>query len=358
MQIAKNLTDKIKENTLQSSSTPIPNALIQRLIALWALVESGLGGYMHALKIPFTGIVLGGSAVVILSLIAWFSEKPFRTLLRATLLVMLVKFTVSPHTSFAAYIAVGFQGLMAALFLSSKLPRFISLLSFFLLAMWESAAQKFILATLVFGKELWTALDESVAKMSSELNLPESWTQDFSWKVIGAYLGLYTLWALMLYGWTLGLPQRLENNKTRILSAAKKVFPQQIVADQQGKKKRRAFAFFFILLFIASSFFLNYGKEDALEKALILLFRTAAVVLFLLYVVNPLLRWLLRRNARSNKQKGAILAIVNELPALRKQLPVAWTLAKQKPKRWQRYPDFLQNLLVLSLFDNEQDLYI
>jgi len=99
LQIAKNLTGNLKENILQSSSSPIPNSLIQRLIALWALVESGLGGYMHALKIPFTGIVLGGSAVVILSLIAWFSEKPFRTLLRATLLVILVKFTVSPHTS-------------------------------------------------------------------------------------------------------------------------------------------------------------------------------------------------------------------------------------------------------------------
>ncbi len=338
---------------MQSSSNTIPNHLIQRLIALWALVESGLGGYMHALKIPFTGIVLGGSAVVILSLIAWFSEKPFKTLLRATLLVMLVKFTVSPHTSFAAYIAVGFQGLMAALFLSSKLPRFISLLSFFLLAMWESALQKFIMPTLIFGKDLWTAMDESVAKMASELNLPEAWAQDFSWKVIMAYLGLYTLWALLLYAWTLSLPNRLEVNKTRILNAAKTIIPQQMHKETSNKKRYRASAFFFILIFIASSFFLNYGKEDALLKAMILVFRTAAVVLFLLYVLNPLLRWLLKRNAQSEKQKGAILAIVNELPALRKQLPIAWTLAKQKPKKWQRYPDFLQNLLVLSLFDYE-----
>jgi len=332
--------------------------LIQRLIALWALVESGLGGYMHALKIPFTGIVLGGSAIVILSLIAWFSDTPFRTILRATLLVMLVKFTVSPHTSFAAYIAVGFQGLMAAILLSSKLPRFNSLFSFFLLAMWESAAQKFILPTLLFGKELWLALDESVAKMSAELNLPSAWSQDFSWKVIAAYLGVYTIWAILLYLWTLGLPKRLEENKERILKAAKSIIPQSRTLQAHKKHKNRLWAFLFVLLFIASSFFLNYGKEDALQKALILLARTTTVVLFLLYILNPILRWLLKRSAQSEKQNSALLAIVEDLPALRKQLPIAWTLAKQKPKKYQRYPDFLLNLLVLSLFQNEQDLDI
>ena len=334
-------------------STSSTNPLIHRLIALWALLESGLGGYMHALKIPFTGIVLGGSAVVILSLIAWFSDKPFKSLLRATLLVMLVKFTVSPQTSFAAYIAVGFQGLMAALFLSSRLPRFISLLLFFLLTMWESAMQKFILATLIFGKELWTALDESAAKMASELNLPPSWMDDFSWKVIAAYLSLYTLWAIVLYAWTLNLPKRLEANKTRILSQAKSVIQPQIEEQGIRKKGTKLLGLFFIILFVASSFFLNYGKEDALQKALILLFRTAAVVAFLLFVINPLIRYLLKKNAVSKKQKGAIAAIVQELPALKNLIPIAWTLAKLHPVKWKRYPEFLLNLLVLSLFSHE-----
>lgn len=48
---------------------------IQRLTALWAFSESGLGGVVHALKIPFTGIMLGGFAVIIITLIAYFSEK-------------------------------------------------------------------------------------------------------------------------------------------------------------------------------------------------------------------------------------------------------------------------------------------
>jgi len=39
---------------------------------LWALSESGLGGMMFALKIPFTGFFVGGFAVVMLGLIAHF----------------------------------------------------------------------------------------------------------------------------------------------------------------------------------------------------------------------------------------------------------------------------------------------
>ena len=43
---------------------------IQRLTALWAFTESGLGGIMHALQIPFTGLLVGGMAVIMISLIA------------------------------------------------------------------------------------------------------------------------------------------------------------------------------------------------------------------------------------------------------------------------------------------------
>ncbi|MFZ9754542.1 MAG: hypothetical protein ACO3DK_00750 [Bacteroidia bacterium] len=38
-------------------------------IAFWAFVESGLGGMMHAFHLPFTGIFIGGAAVVTLGAI-------------------------------------------------------------------------------------------------------------------------------------------------------------------------------------------------------------------------------------------------------------------------------------------------
>ena len=53
------------------------NNIFIRLTALWALIEAGLGGLLHAFHLPFTGIILGGFAVLIISLLAQHFEKPF-----------------------------------------------------------------------------------------------------------------------------------------------------------------------------------------------------------------------------------------------------------------------------------------
>ena len=87
-------------------------AAIQRLTALWAFAESGLGGLMHALQIPFTGLVVGGMAVMIISLIAEISEHDHKQVLKSALVVLIVKAMVSPYTPFPAYIAVSFQAML------------------------------------------------------------------------------------------------------------------------------------------------------------------------------------------------------------------------------------------------------
>ncbi|MHB1278603.1 MAG: hypothetical protein ACYC1Q_09395 [Bacteroidia bacterium] len=341
-----------ERNPLSHSS----DYLIARLTALWALAESGLGGYMHAMKIPFTGIVLGGTAIVVISLIAWFSATPFKSILRATLLVMLVKFAVSPHTSPFAYIAVGFQGLMGALILSLPVTRVLSLPVFMLIAMLESALQKFILATLLFGKDLWIALDESATKMAGELGISQDWAGNFSLKMIAAYCMVYAVWAIILSIWAYRLPNQMERKKTNILERFKGNNSGEILPEK-GKKRRakKWIGLFFIFSFLALSFFIHYSQEQAAEKAIILLVRTVAVLLFYLYALAPLIKWLLARSSRSLKNKYALNQVLGELPELSKLMPAAWRLAKSAKRGWQRYPEFLLNVIVLSLYLHEQD---
>src|SRR6202008_2387238 len=81
------------------------SAAIQRLTALWAFTESGLGGLLHALQIPFTGLVVGGMAVIIISFIAEISGNNYKQILKSALIVLIVKAMVSPYTPFPAYIA-------------------------------------------------------------------------------------------------------------------------------------------------------------------------------------------------------------------------------------------------------------
>ncbi|HNJ28266.1 MAG TPA: hypothetical protein PLQ40_04880, partial [Ferruginibacter sp.] len=99
-------------------STEQKQAAIQRLTALWAFTESGLGGIMHALQIPFTGLVVGGMAVIIICLIADLSKHQLKQVLKSALVVLIVKAMVSPHTPFPAYIAVSFQALLGYLLFS------------------------------------------------------------------------------------------------------------------------------------------------------------------------------------------------------------------------------------------------
>ncbi|MBJ7428659.1 MAG: hypothetical protein JHD28_06865, partial [Bacteroidia bacterium] len=61
---------------------------IYKLTALWAFAECSLGGLMHLFKIPFTGFFVGGFAVIIIGLIAHFSNQNFKTILQSTILVI------------------------------------------------------------------------------------------------------------------------------------------------------------------------------------------------------------------------------------------------------------------------------
>lgn len=106
---------------------------------------------MHAVKSPFTGILIGGTAVMLITLIAWFAEKPSQAILRATSIVLLVKLSVSPHSPISAYFAVGFQAMLGAVLFSLLSNLRIAALLFGLLAMLESAMQKLFVLTLVYG---------------------------------------------------------------------------------------------------------------------------------------------------------------------------------------------------------------
>ena len=117
---------------------------VERLTALWALNEAGLGGMIHALRVPFTGIVVGSTAVVLIALIAFFAERRARAILKATTIVLLIKAAASPHTPLPAYAAVAFQGLAgAALFALLPSLRFGALV-LGLLALWQGAVQKLL----------------------------------------------------------------------------------------------------------------------------------------------------------------------------------------------------------------------
>jgi hypothetical protein len=90
------------------------NISIIKITAAWAFSEAALGGLLHALHIPFTGLMVGGAASIFISLIAYFSQKP-EEIIRSTIIVIVIKGIISPHTPLIAYFSVMGQGIVGYL---------------------------------------------------------------------------------------------------------------------------------------------------------------------------------------------------------------------------------------------------
>ncbi|RYY90979.1 MAG: hypothetical protein EOO15_00075 [Chitinophagaceae bacterium] len=180
------------------SMTPARRWLaLQRLTALWAFCESGLGGVLHALKLPFTGLIVGSFSVICITLIAWCSQRHYRKILDSLLLVLIIKAAVSPHAPPTAYVAVAFQGLAGYTLYRLAGVRAGSVYTLAVLALLESAVQKLLNMTLFFGKSFWSAADELVAFIGRELRigLPPG-----SILLVVVYVGLYLLGGIAC-GW-------------------------------------------------------------------------------------------------------------------------------------------------------------
>lgn len=308
-----------------------------KLTLLWAFAESGLGGLLHALHVPVTGFVLGAFAVVIISLLARYAEHPTRDIMTATFLVLAVKFTVSPHSPLPAYVAVLFQGCSGALLFYLLRYHAFSLILFSVLAMIESAIQKPLLATIVFGKEIWLAIDEYMQKLLGSFS--DQSFEHFSFYLLIGYTCLYAIWGLVVGIWANTLPDKL---------ATIAIDEKQMNAVQPlpvvNKKKRWIFLTFFLLVLALLTLYVI-----DLPEPLRYLLRTVAILFVLYFVVNPLVRYLLKKFA--TRQEVFISDFYRSLPALKATVQKANHYAAGKKGLAKRLSAFVVCLLYLNLQD-------
>ena len=130
---------------------------IQRLTALWALNECGLGGFLHAIQSPFTGLFVGSIAMICIAFICSLASGKWQTAMTSLVIVLVIKAIVSPHSPPAAYIAVTFQGLTGALIYSFIPGLLFGSLLFVCIGLMESAFQQLLTLTILYGNTLWQA---------------------------------------------------------------------------------------------------------------------------------------------------------------------------------------------------------
>ncbi|MFZ1786156.1 MAG: hypothetical protein WAU23_13205 [Ferruginibacter sp.] len=312
---------------------------VQRLTALWAFTESGLGGVMHALQIPFTGLLVGGMAVIMISLIAEMAGHNHKQILKSAMIVLIVKAMVSPYTPFPAYIAVSFQALLGyGLFRLFKL-NFVSIALLSTLAMLESAIQKILILTLFFGESLWKAMDSMIALLANQFG---SVVTNGSYWVVGIYLLIYLAGGFFIAWLANNSLKNMHSNNPGFVLTANGGPDQTLVLPSHAVKKNRYKKLWILIsaMLVLSGFLFVMAadhKQGWLAVAKTLSWAISAILIWFV-LIGPLFTKAIQKllQKKQSRYHDEVLSTLSFLPVLKNLTARAWKQSQlhRGSKRW------------------------
>lgn len=352
------------ENLTLNKTTAIDKnqSAVWRVTALWALSESTLGGLLHAFKVPFRGMFINGAAVVFISLIAFLSENR-KEIFKSTLLVLLVKGVVSPHTPLTAYFAVFIQGLLGQLLFFKKNFFRISAATLGILTSLLSSLQKIVILTLVFGNTLWESIDQFAAfviKLFFKEDVGINFR--FSYLLAGTYVAIHVLFGLMIGILAGKIPGWINNIvKDDFSFTAEPEYKLPKIKTTKGKRKHWwnrpsgiVLFSFAVIMVVLSYLFPFFDSNKPLE--IIIMFVRAVVIMLIWYkllapaaikILNKLLK------KKQNIYSKQISSIVEMFPQLRYIIKYSWEISSSE-KKLKRIKSFIiYSLSFLLLSDTE-----
>ncbi len=328
-----------------------------RITALWAFSEAFMGGILHGLKIPFAGLVLSFVASVCITLIALGNNK-WGEIIKATLLVIVVKFILSPHTPPMAYLAVLIQGLVGELLFFRRRALKPAAFVLTLFSLMYSAFQHLVILTIIFGKGFWEAIDIFLNKIT------KSFVQSavhYSLYIILFYLACYLV-AGLLGGWlNMKIIQTVQSeeaarsilNKMELSAVEEADLP---AVSSRSKRKRWLGIIFgcFMLLLLLSSYLPFFNGGFSRWKIAELIFRAIIIMLVWQFLITPLLRLQLQKWVANYKEKhgNRLQQVMSLLPGIRTVLSKSWQLSR-RPQKWLHFKYFIMNSVLLIVHHEE-----
>ena len=316
---------------------------VNRLTALWALNESGLGGILHAAKFPFTGIFVGGFAVILISLIARYSNYSFKAILKATAMVLMIKAAVSPHSPFPAYIAVSFQGVLGAFIFSTTKNFKAAPILFGGFALLESAIQKILLTVLFFGMSFWKSVDDFVLTTLKTFQLSADFS--FSEWIALSYVIVYFVLGLIIGRFASQIPDAVSTLDFSMITFSDTSHP--VKQNRKRRKRRLLIGLLSILLSIElMGVFLKlpFGQ---------FFFRVVFFMLLFYYVVGPLTTQLIKFLSRNRAQE--ISDLNNDVAQLRDFVKPVIKHVNMNYQGLYRFKMFVLYMVAISLNDVKSD---
>lgn len=297
--------------------------VIERLTALWALNECGLGGFMHAFGTPFTGIFVGGISILFITIIASHTKTIFPTLLKALSIVLLVKLGVSPHSPITAYVAVSFQAFLGMILFRIFSINYATVVILGAVTFLESASQKLFTLTILYGQPLWDALEIYTTWVSGKLAFLNLTVSPQS--LIVLFLVFY-FFAGVLVGFFILRIVRLMNSIEVIEWNDVLINPSEI-EKKSVQRYGKFFIFWMATIMIIMFPILFLSTEYGGYKAGIYIMARSLLVVILWYLVlGPLL--LKGLNALLSKRKAAYISDIQGtldlFPYLKTIIRYAW----------------------------------
>lgn len=325
-----------------------------RITAIWALSESFLGGILHIFKLPFTGLILSFIASVCITLIALGNNKRGE-IMKATLLVIAIKFMLSPHTPPMAYLAVLIQGGAGELlFLSKKIikPKAFILTLFSLL---YSAFQQLITLTIIFGKPFWNAIDIFLNKIT------QSFIQDsinYSLYIVVFYVGCYLLAGIYGGIFNITIINKIQegNQNNLIFNQIKNLqIPESSFTIETKKSKNNNFKIAIgclLLILLIASYFpvfkLGFLKSSIIE----IIVRGVIIIGIWTFLITPILQNRIKKWITNFQEKNSnqIQQIILLFPSIKIIVQQSWLLSQNTKRRFQ---NFIYNTALLIVHREE-----
>lgn len=336
---------------------------VTRLTALWALSEGFLGGFLHLAKIPFTGLILGNVAVILITLISKFSDKN-GAILKATLIVLIVKGILSPYTPLTAYLAVSLQGILGELlFINRKMPQVSAVLLGILVSLFSSIQKVFFL-TVVFGRNLWESIDQfAVIIFKDFFGLINSNIAVSKWLIL-IYASIHLVFGILGGIYAARLSRRADsllNSGNKSIFDISAYTEENIVKPKTKSKHKRWWfkpsgIFFFIVSVTVFAFSYFYPELSGVKKDSVLIMLARGILLMFIWYkfASPLLMLGFKKiiDKKKNKYTSEIENVVGSLPLFKSIVGFCWreTAANKGIKRLHRFFSLtLFNLLTVEL---------
>ena len=306
---------------------------------------------MHAAKLPFTGLIVSSLAVTCIILIAYY--VPGRSaILKATIIVAIFKLMLSPHSPPTAYIAVLFQGFLGQLLFSNKRYFNIGCIVLAVLALVESAIQRILVLVIVYGNDLWKAINLFIQKLTNEKD-----PTNYSFIIAVSYILLHAVIGVFvgIYAAKLAKGSSHWKNMYPDLIINKNELKTEIVTKKNNNKKIKIV---FILIWLALIVFYIQSYLDPthafLPSGIVvnIILRSVLILLSWFLIISPLLMILIKKILLSQKiqNKQEINEVMLLLPQTRYIFKQSFKLSESK-KGFSRIKSFFKTLLINILAD-------